>query len=86
MEHYQKYVPTNSTEEQYVDPSNGDVIDIHIDNFHHILFGGDPLTDERVRGSQKVRSNSERGKERLEGLQPVVEDWHSRVALSKVYA
>lgn len=85
MEHYQQYVPINSTEDHYTDPSNGDVIDIHIDDFHHILFGGDQLTVERARGSQKVRSNSERGRERLEGLQPVVEDWHSRVALLKVH-
>ena len=43
------------------------------------------MTAARARGSQRVRSNSERGKDRLEGLQPVVEDWHAKVALLGVY-
>ena len=43
--------------------------------------GGDQMTAAQGRGSQRVRSNSERGKGRLEGLQPVVEDWHAKVCL-----
>ena len=39
------------------------------------------MTAAWARGSQRVRSNSERGKDRLEGLQPVVEDWHAKVCL-----
>ena len=39
------------------------------------------MTAARARGSQRVHSNSERGKDRLEGLQPVVEDWHAKVCL-----
>ena len=36
------------------------------------------MTVARVRGSKQVRSNSERGQDRLEGLVPVVEDWHAK--------
>ena len=39
------------------------------------------MTVARFRGSQQVRSNSERGLDRLEGLQPVIEDWHAKVCL-----
>ena len=37
------------------------------------------MTAARVRGSKRIRSNSERGKVALEGLEPVVDDWHTKV-------
>ena len=43
------------------------------------------MTAVRARGSQRIRCNSERGKDRLEGLQPVVEDWHAKVCLLEVH-
>lgn len=46
--------------------------------------GGDQLTAARVRGSQRVRSNSQRGIHRLEGLVPVIEDWHAKGCLLSV--
>ena len=46
-----------------------------------LLIGGDQMTAARTRGSKRIRSNSLRGKERLEGLVPVVEDWHAKVCL-----
>lgn len=39
------------------------------------------MTAARARGSQRIRSNSYRGLDRLEGLQPVVEDWHAKMCL-----
>ena len=66
------------------------VLSIRVQDPHvHLLMwfaelvhtGGDQMTAARARGSQRVRSNSERGKDRLEGLQPVVEDWHAKVCL-----
>ncbi len=52
---------------------------------HHKLIhsfpGGDQLTAVRARGSKRVRYNSLRGKDRLEGLEPVIEDWHAKVCL-----
>lgn len=47
----------------------------------YILTGGDQLTVARSRSCQRIRSNSTRGKERLEGLVPIVEDWHAKVSL-----
>lgn len=42
------------------------------------------MTAARIRSSQRVRCNSERGRDRLEGLQPVCEDWHAKVCLLRV--
>lgn len=39
------------------------------------------MTVARARGSKRIRSNAERGKERLEGLAPAIEDWHAKVCL-----
>ena len=41
-------------------------------------IGGDQLTVTRVWGSKQVRNNSERKQDCLEGLVPVVEDWHAK--------
>lgn len=37
------------------------------------------MTAARVRGSQRIRSNSERGVDRLQGLVGVAEDWHTKM-------
>ena len=39
------------------------------------------MTVARTRGCKRIRSNAERGKERLEGFVPVIEDWHVKVSL-----
>ena len=56
--------------------------------FHQILFGGDQLTVARARGSAAIRSDHVTSictrKDRLEGLVPVVEDWHAKQCLLKV--
>ena len=62
-------------------PGSSESVDITTDQFHYLLFGGDMLTAKRARGGKDIRSNSERGKDRLEGLTPVVEDWHAKVCL-----
>jgi len=55
-----------------------------MDHFQHILFGGDQLTVARARGAQGILSNSHTGFDRLEGLVPVVEDWHAKVCILEV--
>ena len=80
MEHLQRYVPSE-TESSTIDIEGIGEKEVHADHFHHVLFGGDLLTAKRARGSQHIRSNSLRGKERLEGLKPVIEDWHAKVCL-----
>ena len=47
---------------------------------HSVLFGGDQLTVARTRGTQALRDTEETPVHRLEGIVPVVEDWHARVA------
>lgn len=51
------------------------------DMFYQILFGGDQLTVARARGSQHIRMNSDTAVDRLLGLIPVTEDWHTSVVL-----
>ena len=42
-------------------------------------MGGDQLTVARVRGIQALWQAQDRPVDRLEGLIPVVEDWHARM-------
>lgn len=48
------------------------------------IIGGDQLTAARIRSAHTVRDNSERGCECLEGLQPAIEDWHTKGILLTV--
>ena len=52
--------------------------------FHPLLFGGDQLTAERSRSCKTSRDNSDTPHERLDGLEPVVEDWHAKQSLCGV--
>lgn len=81
MESLHEYVPTHSTISKETIPSDNEEVNVMKDKFHQILFGGDQLTVARARGSQRIRKNSERGKEHLEGLTPVCEDWHTKLCL-----
>lgn len=83
MEHLQQYVPSKRTTETFV-MSGSEPITLQMDHFQHILFGGDQLTVARARGAQGILSNSHTGSDRLEGLVPVVEDWHAKVTFMKV--
>ena len=50
-----------------------------------ILLGGDQLTVARAYGAKGIRANHDDSKSRLEGIIPVVEDWHTRMTLMQVY-
>ncbi len=76
-----EYVPTLTSPYTTEVPGSSETVEYPVDSFHYVLLGGDQLTAKRARGSQGIRSNSERGKERLEGLLPIVEDWHAKVVL-----
>lgn len=82
-------MPVKSEEIQILETINDDNNEckedsMFLDKFHYLLFGGDQLTVERAHGSKKCRSNEIRGLDRLEGLIPVVEDWHAKVIFLKV--
>ena len=53
-------------------------------SFHCTLVGGDQLTAARARSSQRHRANALTPVGRLEGLVPMVEDWHTKAALLRV--
>lgn len=84
LAHLHQYVPVKSDEDEVVDPDDGETIKVVVDHFHHILFGGDQLTAERATGAKRSKSNECRGLDQLEGLVPVIEDWHAKVCFLKV--
>ena len=60
------------------------MIDIDVWHFNHIMLGGDQLTSARVRGTHRARCNSDSARNRLEGIIPVIEDWHTKMTVMKV--
>ncbi len=76
-------VPTKRTTHDF-QLASGEPYPIEIHRFHHLLIGGNQLTVARVRGARRLRSNSNDGTARLEGLEPAVEDWHTRVIFLQV--
>ena len=74
-----------STEEKVDIDDETEPITLQVDHFHGVLLGGDQLTCARIRSSQKIRENSPTGSAaRLEGLIPVIEDWHAGVCFMQV--
>ncbi len=53
-------------------------------SFYKRLFGGDQLTVVRARGAIELHSLHAKAVDHLEGVMPVVEDWHVRMTLMKV--
>ena len=84
MANVQHYVPVLSRERE-VALESGEYVTLNEQCIHSILFGGDQLTAARAQGSQLIHSNSEIPSERLEGLHPVAEDWHTKVTVLKVH-
>lgn len=85
MEKLQYYIPHKRKTTSVPVPGKADEHEsVHHDSFHHILFGGDQLTKVRAEGSQRIRANSHEGLDRLEGVIPVVEDWHAKQCLAGV--
>lgn len=68
MHSLHKYVPTTTITHTYAVPSTQETVDAVVDEFHHLMIGGDQLTAARARGAQRIRANSERGTDRLRGL------------------
>ena len=78
MEQLHAYVPTVSVTKELPAEGTGDSVLLDDYNFHRILVGGDQLTAVRCRGSAAARSDHRTSLERLQGLTPVSEDWHSK--------
>lgn len=69
MKHLQQYVPTT---------------DETSDTCHSILLGGDQLSTAMSRRVKAQRKNSTSNMESLEGLEPVCEDWHTKLCMLTV--
>ncbi len=83
LDELHKYVPAKKTHTEITLPDGGTLP--HDDyKLYQVLLGGDQLTVARVRGAVAIRSNHENAKDRLEGIVPVVEDWHARQVLMQV--
>ena len=75
-----QYNPTKVSITKHTVLDSNEEVEIIEDTLHTVLFGGDQMTAARARGSQRIRTNSEHGKDRLEGLKPVCEDWHAKLS------
>ena len=76
-------VPTLHNEES-VPLSDGNTVTVDKTTFHKVLLGGDQLTAARVRGTKSLKQIETRAVDRSQGLIPVVEDWHARMAFVTV--
>ena len=83
LESIQKYIPA-ITQSRTVQLPNGESIECQETEMWETLFGGDQLTVDRAKGAIDIRYTHESEAERLEGIVPVIEDWHARMALLKV--
>ena len=82
LDRVHNYVPSKSLEQELEIGLN--TYTVTKEAFHQILFGGDQLTTARCRGCQAIRINSATESQKLSGLLPVIEDWHTKVVLLEV--
>ena len=76
MEKLHEYVPAKSVTNEVSDDE--DYL------YHKLLLGGDQLTIARSRSSIAIRADHDLAREHLEGLLPVVEDWHMHTKMTLV--
>ena len=83
MDKLHVYVPTKEVIDKKL-LSSGQIINKEDYRFCKILMGGDQLTVARARGSSAARVDHRTAKDRLNGLIPIIEDWHAKQCLLKV--
>ena len=83
MDEVHDYVPSVTQHTSLLLP-DGSVWEDDNQFFHRILMGGDQLTVARARGSISIREDHDSNVQRLDGIIPVVEDWHAKQCLLKV--
>lgn len=81
MERLQEYVP-KVLREDLIEVSGRTVI-LDKGSMLPIFLGGDQLTAARARGALSTMACHDRSADRLEGLIPVVEDWHASLTLPR---
>ena len=81
---HENYVPTVMSEDTIYLPDQTTRTLENPQFSSKVLLGGDQLTAARVRGATTLRLSHQKASYRLEGVVPVVEDWHARMTLLKV--
>lgn len=67
--------------------SGSDEVDeVSLERMHQLLLAGDQLTVARAKETQRVRNNSQQAVGWLEGFTAVVEDWHAKLCLLKIWS
>ena len=84
LTHLHQYIPIIEYASEVFIPSLNQSVNIMMEQVHPILFGGDQLTAARARGVKTAMSNGCSAVKRLQGLVPVIEDWHAQVVLLEV--
>jgi L1 cell adhesion molecule like protein len=86
LEHIQRYAPSKEVERELTIPTHTgqETVKLKEKKYSTTIVGGDQLTVSRIRGSQRVRGNSDTSEERLDGLLPVSEDWHAKMCFMEV--
>lgn len=76
---HHQYVPTLKFTDDVIIPGTSETVAVPRAVFCPILLGGDQLTAARVRGAKKAKVSDELPANRLEGIIPVAEDWHTKM-------
>ena len=79
-----KYVPYKEFTREVTIPSLGETVSDETATVCTTLFGGDQLTAVRARGAIAAMSNASTATKRLEGIIPVIEDWHAQLTFLEV--
>jgi len=80
MDEVRKYVPSVTQHTSHV-LSDGSVREDDNQFFHHFLM----LTVARAWGSISIQNDHDSNMQQLNGITPVVEDWHAKQCLLKVH-
>ena len=83
MDSMHKYIPSITVQKIATLP-HGEQFQYDDYDLWETLFGGDQLTVTRARGATDIRVDHDPADEKLRGLIPVIEDWHSRMTFLKV--
>ena len=84
VQHLLQYVPFKQYERSVLVQSMNKFVTLQGATCCKILFVGDQLTVARARGAIRAMANAVNPIKRLEGLIPVVEDWHAKVIILEV--
>ena len=77
LKHIADYVPTVRAS-RIKNISTGEQVQVDASKMHSILVGGDQMTAARARAAKETQLNGQTSFKRLDGIIPVLEDWHTK--------